>query len=128
MNRMLGANVLGYFIAGVYHRVWRADRGLRDANCVRCFFRIREEIARSAAAYRSAFGTVPGFRGGLHGGTVVTGELGDLKQEIVFVGDILDTAARLELPDGLEVRFLEELAPRGKERTIAIHSLAEASR
>jgi hypothetical protein len=29
---------------------------------------------------------------------------------------------------GLEARFLEELAPRGKERTIAIHSLAEASR
>jgi class 3 adenylate cyclase len=32
----------------------------------------------------------------LHGGTVTAGELGDLRQQIVFVGDILNTAARLE--------------------------------
>jgi adenylate cyclase len=207
MNRMIGANVLGYFVAGVYHRpreeeriflfldlegstqlaerlgsktyyellrrvvddlsdpvvetegeiyqyagdevvvVWRQDRGLRDANCVRCFFRIREEIARSAAAYRASFGALPRFRGGLHGGTVVAGELGDLKRQIVFVGDILNTAARLEeyakghglelavsgalldrlrLPAGLEARFLEELSPRGKEQTIGVHSLTGA--
>jgi adenylate cyclase len=39
---------------------------------------------------------VPRFRGGLHGGIVTAGEIGDLRQQIVFVGDILNTAARLE--------------------------------
>ncbi len=209
MNRMVGANVLGYYAAGTYHRpkeeeriflfldlegstrlaerlgsaayyellrrfvddltdpvvetqgeiyryagdevvvVWREDRGLRDGNCVRCFFRIREEIARNAPGYEAAFGAAPRFRGGLHGGRVVAGELGDLRQQIVFVGDILNTAARLEeyakrnalelaisgallerlsLPAGLEARFQEELTLRGKEQTVRVHALSGSLR
>jgi hypothetical protein len=31
-----------------------------------------------------------------YGGTVTAGEIGDLRKQIVFVGDILNTAARLE--------------------------------
>jgi len=156
MNRMIGTNVLRYFVAGVYHRpqleprvflfldlvgstqlaerlgsgryfellrrfvddltapildadgeiyqyagdevvvTWPLAAGVRSANCVRCFFAIRDAIARGAARYRRDFGVVPGFRGGLHAGAVTAGELGDLRQQIVFVGDILNTAARLQ--------------------------------
>jgi adenylate cyclase len=39
---------------------------------------------------------VPRFRVGLRGGIVTAGELGDLRRQIVFVADILNTAARLE--------------------------------
>jgi adenylate cyclase len=75
---------------------WELATGVRSANCVRCFFGMRETVAREASRYRRDFGVVPAFRGGLHGGTVTAGELGDLRQQIVFVGDILNTAARLE--------------------------------
>jgi adenylate cyclase len=75
---------------------WREDRGLEGAGCVRCFFLIEEQIAHASAEYEREFGVVPRFRAGLHGGLVTAGELGDLKQQIVFVGDILNTAARLE--------------------------------
>ena len=61
-----------------------------------CFFAIRAAVTRHAARYEREFGVVPRFRGGLHGGSVTGGELGDLRQQIVFVGDILNTAARLE--------------------------------
>jgi adenylate cyclase len=205
MNRMIGTNVLGYFVAGVYHRpkqeeriflfldlegstrlaerigsaayyellrrfvadlsdpilecegeiyqyagdevviTWRHDRGVRAANCLRCFFLIRDAIERSAASYLREFGEVPTFRGGLHGGTVVAGELGELRQEIVFVGDILNTAARLEeyarlhrldlvvsgallerleLRPGLRAELREELTPRGKHEKVAVYSVA----
>src|SRR6185436_7977987 len=56
-----------------------AGDGVRDANCVRCFFWARDALAREAARYTRDFGTVPRFRAGLHGGTVTAGELGDLR-------------------------------------------------
>ena len=75
---------------------WTMAVGVRDANCVRCFFAIQTAIERDAHRYTRDFGVVPRFRGGLHGGTVTAGELGDLRQQIVFVGDILNIASRLE--------------------------------
>ena len=75
---------------------WPIEAGVRSANCVRCFFASRAAVERNAHRYELAFGTVPRFRGGLRGGTVTAGEIGDLRQQIVFVGDILNTAARLE--------------------------------
>jgi adenylate cyclase len=87
---------------------------------------------------------VPRFRGGLHGGTVTAGELGDLRRQIVFVGDILNTAARLEeyakrtgrdlvvsgallerlaLPPGLVARRCGEIALRGKDASVTVYSV-----
>jgi adenylate cyclase len=44
--------------------------GVREANCVRCFFAMCAAVQERAARYQRDFGTVPRFRGGLHGGTV----------------------------------------------------------
>jgi adenylate cyclase len=207
VNRLIGANVLGYFAAGVYRRptpeeriflfldlegstqlaerlgsagyfellrrfvddltdpvieaegeiyqyagdevvvTWPLAVGLRGANCVACFFAIRDAVTRRAADYTRAFGTVPRFHGGLHGGPVTAGELGDLRRQIVFVGDILNTAARLEeyakrsnldlvvsgallerlaLPPGLAARRCGELELRGKEARVAAYALTGA--
>jgi len=35
---------------------------------------------------------VPKFRIGIHGGSVVAGEVGDHKREIVYFGDTINTA------------------------------------
>jgi adenylate cyclase len=204
MNRMIGRNVLGYFITGAYHRpraeeriflfvdladstqlaerlgsaryfellrrfvddltdpvvetrgeiyqyagdevviTWPVTAGLRDANCVRCFLAIQEVITGRRAIYERDFGVVPRFRSGLHGGTVTAGELGDLRRQIVFVGDILNTAARLEeyakrmgfelvasgavlaklaLPAGVQATPCGELSLRGKEASVAAYRL-----
>jgi adenylate cyclase len=53
-------------------------------------------VAHRAPRYGRQFGIVPRFRRGLHGGAVTAEELRVLRQQIVFVGDILNTAARLE--------------------------------
>ena len=112
---------------------------------MRCFFGIRAVVASHAARYERDFGVVPRFRGGIHGGTVTAGELGDLRQQIVFVGDILNTAARLEeyakrtaldlvasgallnrltLPPGIEATRCGDLALRGKEAPVAAYGLS----
>lgn len=67
----------------------------RDGRCLSCYRAIERLIAARAEAYRALFGVVPVFRAGLHGGPVVAGECGDSKQEIVFFGDTINTAARL---------------------------------
>jgi adenylate cyclase len=208
MNRMIGANALRYFSAGVYRRpkaeeriflfldlegstalaerlgsagyfemlrrfvdeltepvleaegeiyqyagdevviTWPMAAGVRAANCVRCFFGIRAAVERNAGRYAADFATTPRFRGGLHGGVVTAGEIGDLRQQIVFVGDILNTAARLEeyakrtgldlvvsgplldrltLPPGVVATPCGELEIRGKEARVAAFSVTRAS-
>ena len=76
--------------------MWFMDEGLEQARCLRCCFAIQDRIAELADRYRDRFGVVPGFRIGLHGGPVVAAQCGDVKQEIVFFGDTINTTARIE--------------------------------
>ncbi|WP_457131454.1 adenylate/guanylate cyclase domain-containing protein [Mucilaginibacter sp. UYNi724] len=46
--------------------------------------------------YNSKFGLLPGFKAGLHYGKVTAGEIGSLKKEIIFTGDVLNTAAKIQ--------------------------------
>ena len=64
--------------------------------CVECFFSIRERVSARADEYRRRFDCVPLFRGGLHSGRVVVSQLGDIKQEIAFSGDAVNTASRIQ--------------------------------
>jgi adenylate cyclase len=75
---------------------WKASEGLKDANCIQTFFAIQEQLNRESDHFLNAFGIVPGFKAGIHIGEVTTGEMGALKREIVFTGDVLNTAARLQ--------------------------------
>lgn len=75
---------------------WRSDKGIQDNNCLRCFFLIRQEIAKHALKYKERFGLVPEFKAGLHIGKVTTGEVGVLKKEILFTGDAINTTARIQ--------------------------------
>ncbi len=75
---------------------WPLKEALRDADCVRCVFDIQALVENKAPVYEAEFGTVPEFRIGIHGGSVVASEVGDDKREIVYFGDTINTAARLQ--------------------------------
>jgi adenylate cyclase len=123
---------------------WLLSTGVRDAKCLRCYFAIGDQLAAARSAYMRDFGTSPAFRAGLHAGPVVAGEIGDLKQEIVFLGDTVNTAARvleacktvgqrilvsrdlvahLSLPSDISVRSLGPIALRGKREPIEIFTV-----
>ena len=55
---------------------WRIRRGSRNSDCVGVFFRIREEIHRNRGQYLSRWNHVPQFKAGLHGGSVVSAQIG----------------------------------------------------
>ena len=75
---------------------WRMEPGMANANCLWCFFRMRDAVAKRAEFYQAKYGLAPEFKAGVHCGTVVATEVGELKSEIVFHGDVLNTTARIE--------------------------------
>jgi adenylate cyclase len=57
---------------------------------------MRGVLADASQQFECEFGATPGIRGSLHFGPVIVGEIGDVKRAIVFNGDVMNTAARLE--------------------------------
>jgi len=94
---------------------WRMNRGLEKANCVRLFQLMRRQIEGRRDYYLKQYGIVPDFKAGLHCGSVVATEVGEIKSEIVFHGDVLNTAARIQgLCNAFDAELLisEDLAAR----------------
>lgn len=75
---------------------WTLKKGLQNNACVHCFFALQEALQQQAEKYKAEFGVLPTFKAGLHAGTVTTGEIGVIKREIIFTGDVLNTAARIQ--------------------------------
>ncbi|MEQ8243247.1 adenylate/guanylate cyclase domain-containing protein [Fulvivirga sp.] len=83
---------------------WEYKKGIRNNNCIKCFFAMKADLEAKAEALKNAFGVTPSFKAGLHYGMVTTGEIGALKKEIIFTGDVLNTTARIQaLCNNLEV-------------------------
>jgi adenylate cyclase len=75
---------------------WPLARGVEGARCLHCYLAICDTLAKRAGHYRQHYGTAPEIRAVLHAGPIVAGECGDAKLSIVYLGDTLNTAARLE--------------------------------
>lgn len=75
---------------------WPLARGIKDARCVRCVFDILSEIDAHARTWKHRFGEVPRLRAALHGGPIVTAEIGVDHHKIAFFGDTVNTTARIE--------------------------------
>jgi len=75
---------------------WRERDGAVDCRPLRCFAAMRDELSGASSQFEREFGAVPRIRGSLHFGPVIIGEIGDVKRAIVFNGDVMNTAARLE--------------------------------
>ncbi len=75
---------------------WKSKDGIKNNNCINCFFAMKKDLKKNADRYLSNFGVVPTFKAGLHLGEVTTGEIGALKKEIIFTGDVLNTTARIQ--------------------------------
>ena len=75
---------------------WTLKKGLQNNNCIQCFFAMKEAIKKQAGKYKERFGVLPGFKAGFHVGKVTTGEIGVIKKDIIFTGDVLNTTARIQ--------------------------------
>ena len=124
---------------------WPFVRGAKDARCVACVTEFLDAIARDAPAWTARFGQVPRFRAALHGGSVVTAEIGIDRHKISYFGDVLNATARMEtlcrtldtpvlisadllmalpeLPHAVTTRPLGAHAVRGRGQTLSVFAL-----
>lgn len=75
---------------------WPLDRGVKFARCVNCIFDIINAIEADAESWLTTYGQVPRLRAALHGGSIITAEIGVDHHKITYFGDTINTASRLE--------------------------------
>jgi len=75
---------------------WKLKSVLENNNCIHCFFEMKEALKKQTTKYNEKFGLLPEFKAGFHLGKVTTGEIGVIKREIIFTGDVLNTTARIQ--------------------------------
>lgn len=75
---------------------WKTATGIKDGNALKVFFACEDRMAELKNKYLKRYGLIPGFRAGLHHGNVVVGEMGSYKMEIAYLGDVMNTAARIQ--------------------------------
>ncbi len=123
---------------------WKLSDSAAAAHCVHACFGALDRLAELGPVYLRDFGATIHCRAGLHCGPVVAGEMGSVKKEIVFLGDTVNTAARIlefcrqaghrvlasatlidlvDLPPSIGKRPLGELRLRGKESNVVLYAL-----
>ncbi len=86
---------------------WEVDGPESSANCIRCFFAIQQLLDKAESKYLRKFGVKPHFKAGAHYGSVIVGEIGVIKRDITYSGDVLNTTARIQgMCNDLETSFL----------------------
>lgn len=75
---------------------WRVGRPVDNARAIACVFGCTEALTMAQLAMRRRHGVSPSFRASVHLGTLVAGEIGGFKREISYIGEAMNTAARLE--------------------------------
>jgi len=123
---------------------WKVKDGLSNSNCLKTFFMFRDSLVKNTAIYVKNFGVKPEFKAALHFGKVISAQIGDLKREIVYNGDVLNTTARIRdecnryqrdcLVSGILMNRLnndndffwerlDTIALRGKETEVEVYSV-----
>ena len=123
---------------------WGKKIGTGSADCLHCFAGIRDAVKRQETFFMENFSVVPHFKAGIHSGDVTTGEIGSVKKDIVYSGNILNTTARIvalcnhynesliisgtlyeELKEtpGFRFRYLDSPVLRGKTQKIALYGV-----
>ncbi len=60
------------------------------------FTQIQEKLTDLRAFYEKKYQIIPEFKAGLHCGRVMAGEIGVIKKDIIYSGDVLNTTARIQ--------------------------------
>jgi len=123
---------------------WKIDDGISSNNCITCFFKIRDHIEKNSEKYLARFNIVPTFKAGIHFGRVIVGEIGIIKRDVTYSGNVLNTTSRirskckefgtdvilsgellslLKIKDVYHIKNLGSVELRGKEEKVSLTAL-----
>jgi len=75
---------------------WPIDKAFKDQNCISCFYQIKQCIENNGQRFMTTYGLIPEFKAGMHSGIVTVGEIGIVKRDIIYTGDVLNTTSRIQ--------------------------------
>lgn len=75
---------------------WKPGEGKRNNNCVAAYYHFVGTLAARAGYYQKTYGLQPVFKAGAHLGRTTVAEVGVIKRELAYHGDVLNTAARIQ--------------------------------
>ena len=123
---------------------WDIGSGVQGGNCLQIFYAYDETLRRRGAHYKATYGLVPKFKAGVNAGSVTVAEVGEIKKELAYHGDVLNTASRIQgkcnelgkhlliseamknkfdsLP-GYEFELMGNVALKGKKETVRIYDV-----
>lgn len=123
---------------------WQQKDGLKNLNCLRVFYAYQKALEERSDHYLEKYGIRPEFKAGVNIGDVMVAEIGEVKKEIAYHGDVLNTAARIQglcnqygqnllISEFLEKRLdsnrafsrqcLGEMALKGKNKPVKVYGI-----
>ena len=75
---------------------WNLNNKRHKNRSVDCFFNIQNQVTKQKEKFLNLYGLVPEFKAGIHCGKVTVGEIGILKRDIIYSGDVLNTSSRIQ--------------------------------
>jgi len=123
---------------------WKVGSPEKNERAIRCHEMIKYRISLRDSYYLEHFGKAPAFRASIHTGQVAMTWVGEVKREVLFIGDVLNTCSRMQeickrlgkdflisgqvldilpLTEQYHYPFEEKLTPRGKQNEILVFSV-----
>ena len=124
--------------------VWERQKGLKKMNFLQFYFAYKSKLKKRDKYYMREYGITPKFKCGCHIGKVIMTEIGEIKREIAYHGDVMNTAARIQdqcsknekefllseelyhlLPSNIpfNIKILNKILLKGKESEVSIYSV-----
>lgn len=74
---------------------WKVKEGFKRQQCIELYDAFSVRLLEKKELYQQRFGLVPKFKASINEGLVTVAEIGQIKTEIAYHGDVLSTAARV---------------------------------
>lgn len=75
---------------------WKLEKDAAANRSLKCYFDMQNTIRGLKEKYQSRYGLLPEFKAGIHYGPVMVGEIGIIKRDITYSGDVLNTTSRIQ--------------------------------
>lgn len=75
---------------------WPYAVGIKNNNCVRLFYAFKKSLELRKEFYFNKYEVVPEFKAGVHGGALMVTEVGSVKKELAYHGDVINTSSRIQ--------------------------------
>ena len=127
---------------------WDATRKNNYRKAVDFFFLYTSVLGKKKAYFENKYGMAPIFTASINAGQVMAAEVGEIKHELAYHGDVLNTAARIQkqckrykkpllatekfvfklagTPSGYSSRFVDDVKFLGKNRRVKLFEIYEA--